>query len=291
MTNAQSAYRPRYKKKFKWKWGEFGRVCVLVFYVLLVIAPIYWMFVTSAKTYGEITDVSQVTYWPKNFTWDNYGHLFDTVEFGKYMKNSLLYALVTALAVVIITMLSGYGMSRYNFKGKGFFMGMWMVAQMIPGVLCTIPMYVIYSRLGLINTRTGLFFMFITGQIPFCTITMRAFFDRIPVSLEEAAFVDGCNRVQAIFKIVLPVLLPGMAAVFVFAFTAVWNDLMTCVIYTSKSNLWTINVTLKSMIGRVNVEWGLLMAGGIIALLPTIVVFAFVQRYVVDGLTAGSVKE
>ena len=188
-------------------------------------------------------------------------------------------------------MLSGYGMSRYNFKGKGFFMGMWMVAQMIPGVLCTIPMYVIYSRLGLINTRTGLFFMFITGQIPFCTITMRAFFDRIPVSLEEAAFVDGCNRVQAIFKIVLPVLLPGMAAVFVFAFTAVWNDLMTCVIYTSKSSLWTINVTLKSMIGRVNVEWGLLMAGGIIALLPTIVVFAFVQRYVVDGLTAGSVKE
>ncbi len=289
MTNA--AYRPRYRKKFKWKWGEFGRVCALVFYVLLVIAPIYWMFVTSAKTYGEITDVSQVTYWPKGFTWDNYGHLFDTVEFGKYMKNSLLYALVTALAVVVITMLSGYGMSRYVFRGKGFMMGMWMVAQMIPGVLCTIPMYVIYSRLGLINTRTGLFFMFITGQIPFCTITMRAFFDRIPVSLEEAAFVDGCNRVQAIFKIVLPVLLPGMAAVFVFAFTAVWNDLMTCVIYTSKSSLWTINVTLKSMIGRVNVEWGLLMAGGIIALLPTIVVFAFVQRYVVDGLTAGSVKE
>ena len=289
MTSA--ARHPRYKKRFKWKWGEFGRVCALVFYVLLVIAPIYWMFVTSAKTYGEITDVSQVTYWPKLFTWDNYSHLFDTVEFGKYMKNSLLYALVTALAVVVITMLSGYGMSRYQFRGKGFMMGMWMVAQMIPGVLCTIPMYVIYSRLGLINTRTGLFFMFITGQIPFCTITMRAFFDRIPVSLEEAAFVDGCNRVQAIFKIVLPVLLPGMAAVFVFAFTAVWNDLMTCVIYTSKSSLWTINVTLKSMIGRVNVEWGLLMAGGIIALLPTIVVFAFVQRYVVDGLTAGAVKE
>jgi len=291
MTNAPTAYRPKYRKKFKWKWGEFGRVCALIFYVLLVIAPIYWMFVTSAKTYGEITDVSQVTYWPERFTWTNYGHLFDTVEFGKYMKNSLLYALVTALAVVIVTMLSGYGMSRYHFRGKGFMMGMWMVAQMIPGILCTIPMYVIYSRLGLINTRTGLFFMFITGQIPFCTITMRAFFDRIPVSLEEAAFVDGCNRVQAIFKIVLPVLLPGMAAVFVFAFTAVWNDLMTCVIYTSKSNLWTINVTLKSMIGRVNVEWGLLMAGGIIALLPTIVVFAFVQRYVVDGLTAGSVKE
>ena len=291
MTHTPSAYRSRYRRKFKWKWGEFGRVCALIFYVLLVIAPIYWMFVTSAKTYGEITDVSQVTYWPKSFTWDNYRHLFDTVEFGKYMKNSLMYALVTALAVVVITMLSGYGMSRYNFRGKGFMMGMWMVAQMIPGVLCTIPMYVIYSHLGLINTRTGLFFMFITGQIPFCTITMRAFFDRIPVSLEEAAFVDGCNRVQAIFKIVLPVLLPGMAAVFVFAFTAVWNDLMTCVIYTSKSSLWTINVTLKSMIGRVNVEWGLLMAGGIIALLPTIVVFAFVQRYVVDGLTAGSVKE
>ena len=188
-------------------------------------------------------------------------------------------------------MMSGYGMSRYQFRGKGFMLGMWLVAQMIPGILGTIPMYVIYSKLGLINTRTGLFFMFITGQIPFCTITMRAFFDRIPVSLEEAAFVDGCNRVQAIFRIILPVLLPGMAAVFVFAFTAVWNDLMTCVIYTSKKKLWTINVILKSMIGRVSVNWGTLMAGGIIALLPTIVVFAFVQRYVVSGLTAGAVKE
>ena len=292
MTNAgKSAYVPHYHKRFRWKWGEFGRVCALVFYVLVVIAPIYWMFITSVKNYGEIANVNKITYWPEAFTWANYGELFDAISFGSYLKNSLMYALVTAFSVVIITMLSGYGMSRYNFKFKGVMMGIWMVAQMIPGILCTIPMYVIYSNLGLINTRTGLFFMFITGQIPFCTITMRAFFDRIPVSLEEAAFVDGCNRVQAIFKIVLPVLLPGMSAVFVFAFTAVWNDLMTCVIYTSKSRLWTINVVLKSMIGRVSVEWGLLMAGGIIALLPTIVVFAFVQRYVVDGLTAGAVKE
>ena len=288
---ANTAYTPKYKRKFKWKWGEFGRVCVLVFYVLVVIAPIYWMLVTSLKSYGEITNVAVITFWPKRVTWSNYDQLFDAIEFSRYLKNSLLYSLVTALSVVIITMMSGYGMSRYQFKGKGFMLGMWLIAQMIPGILGTIPMYVIYSRLGLINTRTGLFFVFITGQIPFCTITMRAFFDRIPVSLEEAAFVDGCNRVQALFKIILPVLLPGMAAVFVFAFTAVWNDLMTCVIYTSKSRLWTINVVLKSMIGRVNVEWGLLMAGGIIALLPTIIVFAFVQRYVVDGLTAGAVKE
>ena len=292
MTTAQNTtYRPKYKKKFKWKWGEFGRVCALIMYVLIVIAPIYWMFITSVKTYGEIANVAEVTYWPKTFTWLNYKQLFDAIDFGMYLKNSVMYALITAVAVVLITMLSGYGMSRYKFRGKGFMLGMWMVAQMIPGILGTIPMYVIYSRLGLINTRTGLFFMFITGQIPFCTITMRAFFDRIPVSLEEAAFVDGCNRIQAIFRIVLPVLLPGMSAVFVFAFTAVWNDLMTCVIYTSKSRLWTINVIMKSMIGRVSVEWGLLMAGGIIALLPTIVVFAFVQRYVVDGLTAGAVKE
>ncbi len=281
----------RRRRRKKVRPGDVGRVIVLVLYVLIVIAPIYWMFITSVKSYGEIVNVEKITYVPENFTWENYEQLFDSVDFGAYLSNSLQYALLTASIVVIITVLSGYGMSRYQFKFKGVLLGFWMVAQMIPGILCTIPMYVIYSKLGLINTKPGLFFIFVTGQIPFCTITMRAFFDRIPVSLEEAAFVDGCSRVQAIFRIILPVLLPGIAAVFVFAFTAVWNDLMTCVIYTSKKALWTINVILKSMIGRVNVEWGLLMAGGMMALVPSIIVFAFVQRYVVDGLTAGAVKE
>ena len=181
------------RRRKKVRPGDVGRVIVLVLYVLVVIAPIYWMFITSVKSYGEIVNVEKITYVPENFTWENYEQLFDSVDFGVYLSNSLQYALLTASIVVIITVLSGYGMSRYQFKFKGVLLGFWMVAQMIPGILCTIPMYVIYSKLGLINTKPGLFFIFVTGQIPFCTITMRAFFDRIPVSLEEAAFVDGCE--------------------------------------------------------------------------------------------------
>jgi len=267
------------------------KILILVFFLLFVLAPVYWMLITSLKTDKEIVNVNNITYWPKNITYDNYVRLFDTLQFDVYLRNSIFYAVVSGIVVVFISILGGYSLARYRFRGKIHFILFLLITQMVPGVLVTIPMYIVYLRLSLTNTYMGLFIIYIIGQLPFCLITMRSFFQRIPVSLEEAARVEGCNRIQAIYKIIVPILLPGIVAVFVFAFTAVWNDLMTGIIFTSKTAFRTIPVGMKGLIGKLNVQWGELTAGGIVALLPTVVMFAFVQRFVVSGLTAGSVKE
>jgi len=268
-----------------------GRILILAIYLIMVLAPIYWMFVTSFKTDKEIVNVNKITFWPETFTFKNYISLFRQLDFGIYLKNSVILSISTAIIVLIFSILGGYALARYKFKSKSAIIGFFLLSQMIPSVLLTIPIYIIYANFELINTKIGLLILYVIINSPFCLIIMRSFFERIPVSLEEAARVDGCNKIQALWKVIIPVLFPGIVAVFVFAFIGAWNDLLMGVIFTSSTKNWTIPVGMKSLIGKYNVNWGELMAGGVIALLPTVVMFAFVQKYVVEGLTAGAVKE
>ena len=249
------------------------------------------MIVTAFKTDTEIVNVNNVSYFPLKFTFNNFISLFSQLKFGNFLKNSLILSLCSAVIVVIYSILGGYALARYKFKGKNPIIIFFLLSQMIPGVLVTIPIYLIYAKLHLINTLFGLLVIYVITNTPFCVITMRSFFERIPVSLEEAGRVDGCSRMDALIRIIIPVLFPGIVAVFVFAFTGAWNDLLAGIIFISSQSNWTIPVGMKSLIGKYNVKWGELMAGGVLALIPTVVMFAFVQRFVVDGLTAGAVKE
>ncbi len=267
------------------------RFFILLFFFLLVVLPIYWMLVTSFKTNAEIVDAQQITYYPHVFTTENYQSLFNMLDYGVYLKNSIIVTLATAVFVVILSIFGGYGLARYKFRGKGAMLLYFLITQMIPSILVIIPMYIVYSNMGIINTRLSLFIFYAITNLPFCVITMRSFFERIPYSLEEAAWVDGCGHFQTLWKIVLPVMFPGIVAVFVFAFIGAWNELIAGTIFINTPDMWTIPVGLKSLIGKYNVQWGALMAGGILALLPTGIMFVFVQKYVVQGLTSGAVKE
>lgn len=263
---------------------------ILFLFLLMVVLPIYWMLVTSFKTNGEIVDTQRVTYFPQTVTTENYTSLFNMLDYGSYLKNSVIVTLATALFVVVLSVFGGYGLARFKFKGKGPMLLYFLITQMIPSILVIIPLYIVYSKVGLINTRLSLFIFYAITNLPFCVITMRSFFERIPYSLEEAAWVDGCSRMQTLRKIVLPVMFPGIVAVFVFAFIGAWNELIAGTIFINTPDMWTIPVGLKSLIGKYNVQWGALMAGGILALLPTGIMFVFVQKYVVQGLTSGAVK-
>lgn len=279
------------KRRVKSVLGTLGRVLLLAFFLLLVLAPIYWMINTSFKTHPEIIDAQHLTYYPHTFTLDNYRQLFGLYNYGQMLSNSLIVSVSTAVCITMLSILGGYGLARYKFSGKTAVLVFFLVTQMIPGILVIIPLYVIYTRLGIVNTRLSLFIYYLIMNMPFCLITMRSFFERIPYTLEEAAYVDGCTKMQSLFRIVLPVMFPGIVAVFVFAFIGAWNELIASTIFISTSRMWTVPVGLKSLIGKYDVKWGVLMAGGVLALLPTAVMFAVMQRFVVEGLTAGAVKE
>jgi len=270
--------------------GNFGRALILAFFMLLVLMPIYWMAITSLKTNSEIINAQEVTYYPHEFTLDNYVQLFKLYDYNLMLFNSVIVSVSTGLSITMLSIFGGYGLARYTFRGKNSMLLFFLITQMIPGILVIIPLYVIFSKLGLINTRFSLFLFYLIANLPFCVITMRRFFERIPYSLEEAAYVDGCSKMKTLFRIILPIMFPGIVAVFVFAFIGAWNELIAGTIFINTSNLWTVPVGLKSLIGKYDVKWGVLMAGGMGALLPTAIMFAFMQKFVVEGLTAGAVK-
>ena len=278
-------------RKTKNAIGTTIRVLVLVFFFLLVVLPIYWIVITSFKTSGEILDLNNITFFPKDFTLVNYTGLFEQFHYGVLLKNSLLVSVASGLVVTVFSMLGGYSLARDKFRGKQTVVLFFLITQMIPGILVIIPLYIIFSKLGMINTHIGLFIYYVTVNLPFCVITMRSFFERIPISLEEAAKVDGCTKMQSLFKIVFPIMFPGIVSVFVFGFIGAWNELIAGSIFISTPEMWTIPVGLKTLIGKYNVEWGLLMAGGVMALIPTALMFAVMQKFIVEGMTAGAVKE
>ena len=278
-------------RKTKNAIGTTIRVLVLVFFFLLVVLPIYWIVITSFKTSGEILDLNNITFFPKDFTLENYTGLFEQFHYGVLLKNSLLVSVASALVVTVFSMLGGYSLARYKFRGKQTVVLFFLITQMIPGILVIIPLYIIFSKLGMINTHIGLFIYYVTVNLPFCVITMRSFFERIPITLEEAAKVDGCTKMQSLFKIVFPIMFPGIVSVFVFGFIGAWNELIAGSIFISTPEMWTIPVGLKTLIGKYNVEWGLLMAGGVMALIPTALMFAVMQKFIMEGMTAGAVKE
>lgn len=271
--------------------GNMARFVILALFLLGVVLPIYWMIITSLKTNPEIINAHRLTYWPEQFTSENYISLFRQFDYARLVKNSVIVSVSSALCVTLLSILGGYSFARYKFRGKESMIIFFMVTQMIPGILVIVPLYVILSRMGVINTRLGLFIFYLIANLPFCVITMRSFFERIPYTLEEAAWVDGCTRMQSLWRIILPSMFPGIVAVFIFAFIGAWNELIAGTILINTPDLWTIPIGLKTLIGKYNVQWGVLMAGAFLALLPTAIMFGIMQKFVVEGLTAGAVKE
>ncbi|SHK97885.1 carbohydrate ABC transporter permease [Hespellia stercorisuis] len=231
-----------------------------------------------------------VTYWPKHFTWDAYKSLFTTtVDFLAAMKNSFIVAGCTTVVSLLVSTMAAYAFSRFKFPGRKILMTLFLCNNMFPTVLLLIPLYSIMRKMGLLYTPGALILAYTTFTIPFSVWMLNGFLNDLPLSLEEAALVDGCGRFTAFFKIILPILNPSLIATGVYIFMTSWNEYTFAVMFTNTASR-TIPVALKSLIGQLGVQWDLLTAGGIVTIIPVCIMFFFAQKRLVEGMTAGAVK-
>lgn len=278
------------KKSTRNRLGNTARYIALTFFATFALFPMLWIALSSFKEYSELINIEKVTYWPEKFSLENFKKLFVEFRYFTYVGNTVKIGLISGCTVTALTAFGGYALARYNFKGKAAVTGMFLLVQVAPVMLSQIPIYTMFSKMNLIGTHTGLTLLFISMSVPFNTVTMRSFFERVPAAMEEAAFVDGCNRIQTLFLIVLPNLLPGLITVFISAFTLAWNDIVTASLYVKTRSLWTVNVGLKSLIGKVSIDWGTLMAGSFLTMIPSIILFIVTQKALVSGSDMSSVK-
>lgn len=257
--------------------------------LVFVLFPIYWTLNMSFMDDKAILS-RQINYLPKGFTFKNYIVAWNGMGFANFFKNSLIASLSASISVIAVSILTGYSLARYKFKGKGIFMLLLLCTQFFPGPMLLGPLFDIFKSLGLLNNALSLVLTYTTLQLSFNSILMRSFVSGIPFAIEEAAQIDGCNSMQKIVHILLPLLLPGIVAGFSFAFIASWKDFLYALMFLNDSNKHTISVGLHYMLGEFTMDYGYLAAGGIIALLPPMIIFLYIQKYLVQGMNIGAVK-
>ena len=265
------------------------RILFLGLWLVITIFPLYWIIITSFKTPGAIFSYP-LTYWPEVFSFENYIGLFEKAQFGTYIVNSLLVATVAATLATLISMLAAYVLARFEFRSKGALMMAFLVTQMIPAFIALGPLYLMMVQLHLVDNKMGLMLIYIAVCIPFSTIMLRGFFANVPDALEEAAMIDGLSRFGALFKVIVPVMKPGIVAAFIFNFVNCWNELFLSVTLMNRDSNKTIPTALNGFISSFNIDWGSMSAAAVLTILPTMLLFAFASRYIVQGLTAGAVK-
>jgi len=258
--------------------------------MLWILFPYYWMLHTALRPQTDLftTDVRLI---PRAVVLDNFARVLREATFTQTFMNALIVSALTAVWTTIICALLAYSLSRYRYSGRDLVVKLLLIVQMLPGVLLVIPLFVVFARLHLINTFTGLTLAFSTFALPFAGLMLRGFFSSMPVELEEAAMTDGCTKLQTLWFITLPLSLPGIMAVALFGFVLAWNDFLFALVLTRDTSTMTVAVQLYNYAtSQFATDWSLIIAGACLMTLPVVLLFMFLQGYLVEGLTAGGLK-
>jgi ABC-type glycerol-3-phosphate transport system permease component len=247
------------------------------------------MISTSLKV-SEATYVIPPAWIPDRITLESYRVVLGLHNFPRYFLNTGIVSVSTTVAALVFAALAGYGFSRFQFRGSNVLMVFTLATQMFPGILLVIPYFSVMSAIGLFNTYPALVIAYTSFALPFCIRMLKGFFDSIPVELDEAAMIDGCSRPDVFLKVVLPLSLPGLVATAIFSFLVAWNEFLFGLALTASPDMYVVTVGIASNIGQLVIEWNHLMAASVLATIPTIVLYIFLERYLVQGLTAGAVK-
>ena len=269
-------------------------VILVILVCMFALFPFVWMISTSFKPANEVYSKTP-SFIPNEPTVEGYTEMLttqsSTFDFPQWLTNSVIVALLTTVFSMIIATLGGYGLSRFRFRGRGFLSYFILTTQVLPGSLLIIPLYVIMGNLQLLDTRIGLVAAYFTFSVPFCTWMMKGFFDTIPISLEEAARVDGAGRFRIFSTVVLPLTVPGLVATGIFSFINGWNEYLFASTFMKSYENWTLPVGIASFQGQYTTNWGTLMAGAVLITIPVVILFLLLQKHLVSGMTAGAVKQ
>jgi arabinogalactan oligomer/maltooligosaccharide transport system permease protein len=275
----------------------------LIVFSLFTIYPILWVITLafSGQQSLAIADVPAdpsffdrlraVIPWPAQFSWANFISVMTDQPFARWLLNSVVVAAATTIVGVFLATTAGYAFSRFRFPGRRTGLMSFLVSQMFPGTLMLIPLYIIIVQLlGLGSTWIGLILVYATTAIPFCVWMLKGYFDTIPLELEESARIDGATPAQIFLRIILPLAKPAVAVTALFSFMTGWNEFILAATLMDKENMYTAPVGLRFFVGGYSEQWGYFAAGSIIVAIPVVLLFLFLQKYLVSGLTAGAVK-
>ncbi|MCB1056953.1 MAG: sugar ABC transporter permease [Acidobacteria bacterium] len=286
---------------------EFPHWPLHLFLMLMVgvtIYPILWVFTVAFSGQqnlafvdlppdpGVLDRLRAILPWPETVTVSNFVSVFSDQPFARWMLNSIVVAAATTVVGVFLACTAGYAFSRFRFPGQRAGLMSFLVSQMFPGVLTLVPLYIIIVQwLGLGSSYIGLILVYSTTAIPFCVWMLKGYFDTIPKELEESALMDGASTLTIFTRIILPLAKPAVAVTALFSFMTAWNEFILALTFLDNERMYTAPVGLRFFVGGfAEQQWGYFAAGSIVAAVPVVVLFMFLQKYLISGLTAGAVK-
>ena len=266
-------------------------LCHVYLIILSMIAffPLVWVLLCSVKSSGELT-ANPTSFLPKHFTLENFTHVIQDLGFAGNISNSLIIAISTTCIAIVISSMAAYGIVRF-FPKLGSIMSKVLVATyMFPPILLAIPYSMVMAKLGFVNTRVGLVIVYLSFSVPYAVWMLVGFFKTVPLGIEEAARVDGANKLQTFVRIVLPLVMPGIVATAIYTFINAWNEFLYSLILINSTDKMTVSVALKSLQGSEILNWGDMMAASALVVVPSVIFFMFIQNKIAGGMTDGAVK-
>jgi arabinogalactan oligomer/maltooligosaccharide transport system permease protein len=261
----------------------------LVLFTLATLYPALNILGVSLRT-DDAFQTRSLAIWNSDSSLKSYFTLFSDTDFLIWMKNSFLISFVVTATGVVLASTAGYALSRFNFMGKKVIMSSVLMTQMFPATMLLLPFFIVLAKLGLMNSYLGLIVIYSSTALPFCIWQMKGYYDTIPIAMEEAARMDGCNQFTAFRKVILPVSIPALVITALFSFMASWSEYVVAAIVLQDPQLYTLPLGLKSFQASLATQWGLYAAGAVVVSIPVTILFISLSKFLISGLTVGSVK-
>ena len=258
-------------------------------FTLLALFPFAWMLLSSVKPLSELYTVPP-SWIPENFSLENYRNVLFQSNIPRYFLNSVVISVGATLISIVLAALAAYGFARFRFRGRNTMQASILISQLLPTATIIVPLYILLSRLGLVNTYLGLILVYLIHTLPLCIWLLINYFRAIPYEIEEAALVDGAGRLTILIRIVLPLSIPGLISTVVYCFVNTWNEFIFALVFATDSSVKTLPIGLAEFSTEFNTDWGAVMAASVVMTLPVVGMFFMIQRFFIGGLTASATK-